>query len=845
MKKVKGLVSVLLSASLMFSLAACTEKETYSDYYTFDTGSIAGELLYGSSMKIEPVIRNLGEVVDADYNVKVTFDGQDVTSSVYNAETKTFAPAEQADAIGLYTFTLTVVDEQGNEIEDDSGEAFSTSFTVDYCIMNFVPKASAGAGIDVNNDDPLSPVISFGENYTGEGLNDSGQYRVTGVNFSGDYEIVYKVKADAISGATDTRFHFGVDRTDENKRDDNIALNVEDGTLSAWFFDDNGTASGSDWTGTGWISTEKSVSNYQSLADGSEHLIGFTRIINETSGNAHYVVTWDGEYFTSLNIKGNWTDTVGAVWVESQNVQGSIGVESFRQLENDTQAPTLQLHYEDMGIGSSVSLMDGIVIEDNIYDAYDTIEWTVTDPNGEDVTPANGQLTLSEGGVYTITAVVTDLKGNVSQTETATITVYSDFSIRDVGFDKSYKAGSEIALNVSFTSDDQGMRDEMRVRILKDGVDTGISVTGDAVTGFRFTPVESGVYVAEVSTVSEGKSIVKTAEFAVSGASAGEIDISRNTSVARTLVSHILYADAAEDVTLRILKGDSYSEAEDVTAQVVGTHTTKTLEENITYTFFTPDAEGRYYLEASSGEGDARALRVMAIDARSDATFIYDDEKLDVANAQFDKVIFGNNMIIFRDNGSTGYNTSKLVYNNNETSLNLTDNFTIEFKITDLEFHNANKKLFFSLGMKGEGFTWNDITVEGSPKSEDKPDGDLWGYCTNLLGYGWVEYQWRSTWQAPVTDEFIPDNDPGYEGDTPQYAFRDGSEYSQYGVGTHTYRIEFRKMENNTFTVLFYIDGRPEATHRNLKASENILDVVVINSDTMSGVLTDIRFTQD
>ena len=111
MKKVKGLVSVLLSASLMFSLAACTEKETYSDYYTFDTGSIAGELLYGSSMKIEPVIRNLGEIVDADYNVKVTFDGQDVTSSVYNAETKTFAPAEQADAIGLYTFTLTVVDE--------------------------------------------------------------------------------------------------------------------------------------------------------------------------------------------------------------------------------------------------------------------------------------------------------------------------------------------------------------------------------------------------------------------------------------------------------------------------------------------------------------------------------------------------------------------------------------------------------------------------------------------------------------------------------------------------------------------------------------------------------------
>ena len=543
MKKVRGLVSVLLSASMLVSMAACGG-DKFEDYYTFDTSSVTSELLYGSSMKIEPVIRNLGKVVDADYSVKVMFDGEDVTSDVYNAQTRTFAPAEQTDAIGLYTFTLTVLDEDGNEVKNENGETFSTTFTVDYCIMNFVPKASAGAGVSVDNADPLSPVISFGENYTGDGLNDSGQYRVTGVNFSGDYEIVYKVRADAIGSSTDTRFHFGVDRTDENKRDDNIALNVEDGTLSAWFFDDNGTASGSDWTGTGWISTEKSVSNYQSLANGSEHLIGFTRIVNEASGNAHYVVTWDGEYFTSLNIKGNWTDTVGGVWVESQNVQGSIGIESFRQLETDTQAPTLQLHYDDMGVGSSVDLMDGIVIEDNIYDAYDTIEWTVTSPDGEDVTPSNGVLQLTGGGVYTVTAVVTDLKGNVSQKATAAINVYSDFAVKGIGFDRAYKAGVPVTLNVTFTSDDAAMKDATSVRILKDGADTGTSVTGNADTGFTFTLSESGVYTAEVSTVSAGKPIVKMAEFAVSGAQAGEIDISQNTSAARTLVSHILYAEA-------------------------------------------------------------------------------------------------------------------------------------------------------------------------------------------------------------------------------------------------------------------------------------------------------------
>ena len=103
MRKGKGLLSVLLCATMMVGMAACTENQTYSDYYTFDTSSVTGELLYGSSMKIEPVIRNLGEVVDANYTVQVTYNGADVTSSVYNSETKMFAPAEQADAIGLYT----------------------------------------------------------------------------------------------------------------------------------------------------------------------------------------------------------------------------------------------------------------------------------------------------------------------------------------------------------------------------------------------------------------------------------------------------------------------------------------------------------------------------------------------------------------------------------------------------------------------------------------------------------------------------------------------------------------------------------------------------------------------
>ena len=839
MKKSKTFLCAMLSAAMLLSATSCKEPE-FADYYTFDTSGIASELLYGDTMRIDPVIRNLGEVVDADFQVKVTFDGQDVTSSVYDAATKTFEPQESADAVGLYTFELTVVDGEGNAVTDTDGKAFTTSFTVDYCIMNFVAKANAGVDVSVDNTDPLSPVISFGESYTGEGLIDSGQYRITGANFSGDYEIVYRISADAIGNFADTRFYFGMDRTDENKRDDNICLNIEDGTLSSWIFPDNGTASGKDWTGTGWISTEKSVSGYQSLADGTEHTIGFTRIINETSGNAHYVVTWDGEYFTTLNVKGNWTDSVG-VWVEAQTVQGWISVESFRQIEKDTQAPTLVLDYEDVGVGSQITLMDGIVIEDNIYDAYDSIAWTVTDPDGEAVNPVQGVISLTKGGTYTISATVTDLKGNVSQTATASVGVYSDFNVTGLGFSSMYKTGSSIPLNLTFTADDEAMREATNVRILKDGQAVSAQIAGNATDGFTFTVSEAGVYTAEISTVSAGRDIVKTVEFAVSGADAEDIDVSKNTAVARTLVSHVLYGEADGDVEMKIYKGDTYASATDVTESVVGTHTTSTLTDNITYTYFTPATAGRYYLEVTSGTGAAQAIRVMAIDVQDNAQFIYDDEKLDVANAQFDKVIFGNNMMIFRDNGSTNYNTSKLVYNNNETSLNLQDNFTIEFKITDLKFHSNNKKLFLTLGMKGgTNWTWNDVCVEGNPND------DLWGYCTNLLGFGWVEYQWRSIWQAPVTDEFIPDNDADYDGEDHQYAFREGTEYSIYATGTHTYKISFRKnAETNTFNVYFYIDGRPEATHRNLPAATNILDVAVINSDTMSGVLSDISFTQD
>ncbi len=834
MKQLKGMLAAALSLVLTLSAAACTDDNTkYNDYYSIDTSSVTSELLYGNGMKIDPVVKNLGEVVNAKYSVKVTLDGKDVTEKVYNAETKMFAPGENKDAIGLYTFTITIVDDKGGEIKDENGKPFTAVFTVDYCTMNFVPKASAGKGVTVDNTDPLSPVITFDSTYTGEGENDSGQYRATGVTFKGDYEITYKVKIDGVGGGSPKRLYFGVDRTDENKRDDNIALNVEDGTLSSWFFADNGTAGGSDWTSTGWISTNKSVSGYQTLADGQEHEIGFTRVISSSeSKHGHYVVTWDGKYFTSLNIKGNYTDVLGGVWVESMNVQGSVGIKSYRQLQEDKTSPKVVLAYEDQGVGSTIDLMKGLVVQDEIYNAYSAVQWKVTNPAGEDVTPGDGKLLLPDSGVYKVEVQVADLKGNVSEKVSANINVYSDFNIVGFGFDSFHQVGKEISLKASFTSDDAEMIDGATLKIYKNGVDTNTEIKGNAKDGFKFTMTDTGVYAAKMTATSAGKQIEKSVEFTVSGADAANIDVSRNTREARTNVAHIVYADSANAAEIRIFKGDTLTGATDVTAEVMETYTTTTLENNVTYTYFKPKMAGRYFVKATFGSGKTYAIRAAEINVRDDVIWVYDNEKLDIGNGQLDKIIYGDNTVIFKANGSTNYETSKLVYDN----LNFTGDYTIEFKVTDLNFHEKNKKIHFTLGTyetAGSPWGWYDVCLEGSP------EGDFWGYCTNIYGFGWVEYQWRSVWQAPVTDEFIPDNDPDYTGEGYQYAFREGKEYAQYCQGTHTYKIDVKKT-GDKYNVYFYIDGRPEATHRNLSAQNGTLGCAVIWANTMSGALTDI-----
>ena len=200
----------------------------------------------------------------------------------------------------------------------------------------------------------------------------------------------------------------------------------------------------------------------------------------------------------------------------------------------------------------------------------------------------------------------------------------------------------------------------------------------------------------------------------------------------------IIYGTGAD--AMKVYKGETLATAADVSEDVIGTHTTTTCAEgeNLSYTYFTPAEAGTYYIVAEKGTGATKATCVSKVTVKNDTIWVYDDEKLDIGNGNLDKVIYGNNELIFKDNGSENYNTSKVVYDN-MAAKGYQGNITIEFKLTDLKFHNGNKKLFITLGTTGDaGWKWNDICVEGGKND------DLWGYCTNIFGYGWVEYQWRS-----------------------------------------------------------------------------------------------------
>ena len=777
MKKMKLWLMLLFSAVLAACItvfAAC-ESGNYSDYYTFDVSGIATVMLKGETQELDPVVRNLGEVVEnARYDVDVRLDGSDVTESVYNAETKVFAPAAE----GTYSVQFTALDEDTGEVAaDEEGNRFTRTVDIEVSILTFEAKDSAGTDVAIDESDEDNVTITFGESYATDpnaaGL-DSGQYRVKGLSFDGNFGITYKIAYKTFNeDADDPALYFGFDRTDENGSDDCIKLSTGMGVFATWVWDGTAQADLSanienGWYYNVWWNTENSVSGNQAL-ENSTHYLTIERWLNADKSGCVYVLLWDSEAFAYLNVQDNFTATVGGLWVESLSTNCTISVEDYERLGSDTQAPTVEADTSGTFYGGSeLDLARLLTVTDNASSVsgtpaqYENIfvpSFSVTDSEGEAVAVERGVITLTGGETYTIVATVTDFSGNAAST-TFTITA---------------EEADPLLPTVSFT----------------DGTHQTATET---VAG-----IGTALYISAQSH--DGKDLTDP----VSGGS----------------ISFTVYDGSNSDVTTTAYYKHDGTDGE-------------------TYYVFYPAAAGTYTVECTVKDADGRENKVaQTIAVRSDAGGNYAVYGWKVYDIQLggDGIILCYDKLVFT-NGLAA-ESAKIAPASLPTSG--LQNWTISFDVTELDYTQQGKLNLTMWSRTADSVTgaWEDLAVGGNVND------DLWGFETNTLGTagvngdGWVTYQWRSVWQEPTT-ELMPDPSDPSKG-----CGREAPAYTQYGTGTHSWKIVCSTEEDGSVTYTFYIDDQIEAVHHLADAHDNVntIDFLQFQSRYMKGTVSNISVT--
>lgn len=352
-----------------------------------------------------------------------------------------------------------------------------------------------------------------------------------------------------------------------------------------------------------------------------------------------------------------------------------------------------------------------------------------------------------------------------------------------------------------------------------------------AVESGTFTPNSEGEYkiVAEVNDLayntakSETKIFVNKVDLEKT-----IIDVSETSPVAMPDSGIILYYHAKKDnvdvpiTSIKVLKGE-----EDVTSETLFTYSSKTVED-LSYQYFKAK-EGNYKIIFTAEDGSTKEKE---INVSATNTTIYGYTYYDLSNLIYkDKFIVGKNTIIYTNNGATDTQTVKLGMNVGKKY-----DWTIEFDITDLSY-SAQGKMFITkntINAEGTSIGWEDLSVGGNVKANGDPD--LWGYECKVVGDEWISYQWRSNWQNP-TNEFMPDPNDRTKG-----CGRDASEYTQYGYGTHRYKIECRMNDEGVVTYTYYIDQEVEVIHVTKPAHNygNGMDFIQFSGEHMNGIVSNI-----
>lgn len=349
-----------------------------------------------------------------------------------------------------------------------------------------------------------------------------------------------------------------------------------------------------------------------------------------------------------------------------------------------------------------------------------------------------------------------------------------------------------------------------------------------------FTPAESGTYTVEASVNDLGMNNASTkTTFTVTEAdiSGTVIDVTETSSVAMPNSGIILYYNAMKgetEVNIKSIK--AFKDNKDVTESTLFTYTSK--DGKMSYQYFKAPA-GNYKLVFEAEDGTTKEKEISVSETN---TTVYGYTYYDIGTLIYeDKFIVGKDTIIYTNNNSSDKQTVKLGKGFNDIY-----NWTIEFDVTDLSY-SAQGKFFITkntLNSEGNSIGWEDLTIGGQCKNDGSLD--FWGYECSVLGSGWVSYQWRSNWQAPVTTEFMPDPNDNTKG-----CGRPADAYSQYGDGTHSYKIVCSMDEStNVVTYKYYIDNELEVIH--VTAADhndgNGIDFIQFSGQYFNGVVSNIKF---
>ena len=400
----------------------------------------------------------------------------------------------------------------------------------------------------------------------------------------------------------------------------------------------------------------------------------------------------------------------------------------------------------------------------------------------------------------------------------------------ELNYSNDYYVGDTINLKNGTTIEDNSIYKSVLTPSYKVFNDKGEEMLVNSGT---FTPEVEGTYKVE-ATVNDLAMNETTSETTIQVKKIDEaatiIDLSETSPVAMPDSGIVLYYTAKKDdkdVAISSIK--AYKGDEDVTSTTVFDYSAKTVD-NMNYKYFkAPEGNYRLVFRTVDGQEKAKEISVSASN-----TTVYDFTYFDMTTLIYkDKFIVGKNMIIYLNNEANDKQTVKL-----SPKISKSYNWTISFDITDLSY-SAQGKLFITkntLNDEGKSIGWEDLSIGGNVKANG--EADLWGYECNVLGDGWISYQWRSVWQDPVTTEFMPDPNDRSKG-----CGREASEYTKYAIGTHNYKIVCEMDNDGKVTYKYYIDNELEVIHRTKQAHDkgNGLDFVQFSGEHMNGIVSNIK----